>query len=93
MKRLLLLAINTLLAIYVYAQTGTFLSSDRFSSSLISTICQDRQGFVWVGTDYGLNRYDGYRFVSFLHDDDNPGSLGFNVVVRLFCDREGRLWV
>jgi len=93
MRRLLLLFINTILAVYVSAQTGTFLPSDRFSSSLISTICQDRQGFVWVGTDYGLNRYDGYRFTSFLHDDDNPKSLGFNVVVKLFCDREGRLWV
>jgi Signal transduction histidine kinase len=93
MRRLLLLTINTLLAIYVFAQTGTFLPSDRFSSSLISTICQDRQGFIWVGTDYGLNRFDGYRFVTFLHDDNDTTSLGVNVVVRLFCDRDGQLWV
>ena len=93
MRRLLLLTIYTLLAIRVVAQTGTFIPSDRFSSSLISTICQDKQGFIWVGTDYGLNRFDGYRFVTYLHDDADASSLGVNVVVKLFCDRDGRLWV
>ena len=93
MRRLLLLTTNILLAIYAFAQTGTFLPSDRFSSSLISTICQDREGFIWVGTDYGLNRYDGYRFVTFLHDDADTTSLGVNVIVKLFCDRDGQLWV
>ena len=93
MRRLLLLTIHILLCICVWAQTGTFMPSDRFSSSLISTICQDRQGFIWVGTDYGLNRFDGYRFTTFLHDDADPTSLSVNVVVKLFCDRDGRLWV
>lgn len=93
MRRLLLLTIYTLLAIRVLAQTGTFIPSDRFSSSLISAICQDKEGFIWVGTDYGLNRFDGYRFVTFLHDDADTTSLGVNVVVKLFCDRDGQLWV
>ena len=92
MKKLLL-AIYLLLPLYVVAQTGIFLPSDRFSSSLISTIVQDKQGFIWVGTDYGLNRYDGYRFVTFLHDDTDSTSLSVNVIVSLFADSKGRLWV
>ena len=75
------------------AQTGHFFSSDRFSSSLISDLCQDRQGYVWIATDYGLNRFDGYSFLPFFHNDADTTTLGANVVVSLFCDREGRLWV
>jgi len=94
MKRLLLLIVTLLYILCrASAQTGLFLPSERFSSSLISSICQDRQGFVWVGTDYGLNRYDGYRFVTFLHDDADTTSLTVNVIVTLFCDRDGQLWV
>ena len=61
MKRLLLLIFTLLYICLAPAQTGLFLPSERFSSSLISTLCQDREGFIWVGTDYGLNRYDGER--------------------------------
>ena len=75
------------------ARTGHFIPSSRFSSSLISNLCQDRQGFVWVATDYGLNRFDGYQFETFLHDDADTTSLLDNVVTRLLCDAEGRLWV
>jgi signal transduction histidine kinase/DNA-binding response OmpR family regulator/streptogramin lyase len=64
-----------------------------FSSGLISTLCQDRQGSIWIGTDYGLNKFDGYHFSTYLHDDADTTSLAVNVVVNLFCDRDGRLWV
>ena len=93
MKRLLLLIFTLLYICLAPAQTGLFLPSERFSSSLISTLCQDREGFLWVGTDYGLNRYDGYRFATFLHDDADTTSLVVNVIVKLFCDRDGQLWV
>ena len=94
MKRtILLLLLSVLFSGLSYAQAGYFISSDRFSSSLISDLCQDRQGSVWIGTDYGLNRFDGYRFQTFLHDDKDPSSLSVNVVVSLLNDREGRLWI
>ena len=78
---------------HIAAQRGHFFPSDRFSSSLISDLCQDWQGSVWIATDYGLNRFDGYHFQTFLHDDADSTSLGTNVVVTLLCDRDGRLWV
>ena len=42
-------------------QTGHFFPSDRFSSSLIANLCQDKYGSLWIATDYGLNRFDGYQ--------------------------------
>ena len=77
----------------VMAETGHYYSSDRFSSSLISSICQDRQGSIWIATDYGLNKFDGYRFATYLHKNGDENSLGVNAVVSLLSDREGRLWV
>ena len=74
-------------------QTAQFISADNFSSSLISDLCQDRHGYVWVATDYGLNRFDGYQFQTFLHSDADTTSINANVVVYLFCDKEGNLWV
>ena len=75
------------------AQTGNFIPSERFSSGLVASLCQDRYGSIWIATDYGLNRFDGYRFEVFLHSDDNPSSICNNVVVSMLCDRQGRLWV
>ena len=75
------------------SQTGQFISADRFSSSLINDLCQDREGYLWVATDYGLNRYDGYNFQTFLHQPSDSTSLTDNMIVCLMVDREGRLWV
>ena len=94
MKRTILLLITAIyLSCLSYAQTGHFIPSERFSSSLISDLCQDHQGSVWIATDYGLNRFDGYRFQTFLHSETDTTSLSVNVVVSLLCDSEGRLWV
>ena len=94
MKRLLLTITSLLLfAVCAVAQRGHFFPSDQFSSSLICSLCQDREGSMWIATDYGLNRFDGYHFQTFLHDDADTTSVQANVMVTLLCDREGRLWV
>ena len=54
---------------------------------------QDKYGSIWIATDYGLNRYDGYHFETFLHNDGDPYSMCNNVAVTLLCDKEGHLWV
>lgn len=77
----------------VSAQTGKFISADLFSNSLITDLCQDKYGNLWIATDYGLNKYNGYRFVSYFHDETDETSLCHNAVVNLFCDNEGNLWV
>ncbi len=94
MRRPLLTTICLLLTfVSAWAQRGHFFPSDQFSSSLISDLSQDREGSVWIATDHGLNRFDGYRFQTFLHDDADSTSLQANVISTIFCDREGRMWV
>lgn len=75
------------------AQTGHFFPSSSFSSGLINNICQDWQGSLWVATDYGLNRFDGYRWQTFHHSDADSTSLSENNVVKMMCDNRGILWV
>ncbi|ASG21046.1 ligand-binding sensor domain-containing diguanylate cyclase [Nitrospirillum viridazoti] len=56
-------------------------------------LAQDSDGFVWVGTQGGLTRYDGYRFRTFQHQDGIAGSLPGNVITALVPAAGGRLWV
>ena len=94
MKRaFLVLLIGCCSALAAVGQTGYFYPSDRFSSSLIAEICQDKYGRVWIGTDYGLNRFDGYMFETFLHDDNDSCSICDNAVVSMLCDKDGNFWV
>ena len=59
----------------------------------VTVILQDRQGFIWFGSQAGLSRYDGYRFVVLRNEPGNPNSLADNYVTALHEDNEGRLWV
>lgn len=56
-------------------------------------LLQDSTGYLWIGSQDGLNRYDGYGITQFKHDPDNPNSLGFNNIVSLYEDKNGYLWV
>lgn len=50
-------------------------------------------GFIWIGTQTGLYRWDGYRYRSYTADPQTPGSLPDNLVHSLYADARGRLWV
>ena len=63
------------------------------SQSTVTSIFQDQQGFIWVGTSDGLNRYDGIRFTTYRSTLGNPMSLTNNYITSLFEDRSGVLWV
>jgi len=56
-------------------------------------LAQDRDGFLWVGTQGGLVRWDGYRFRNYLADPQNPAALPDNSVAVLHVDDTGRLWI
>ena len=87
--------IGLLWSLCAYCQVGRFFSSEQLSSSMISTACiaQDSEGFIWIGTEYGLNRYDGYHFTFFLNDAKDAKSLGYNLVSTLLCEKSGQIWV
>lgn len=59
----------------------------------VSCILQDSRGFLWVGTEDGLNRFDGYEFKIYRHDPDDSTSLLKNRIRALFEDDRGVLWV
>ena len=75
------------------SQTQQFFTSDKLSSNRVLAICQDKTGYIWVGTEYGLNKYDGYRFTNYLHESANPNSISSNIVSFLFSDSQDNLWV
>src|ERR1700722_18709579 len=61
------------------------------SHARVQSIVQDRQGFLWFGTNSGLQRYDGYRFRNFQHDPKNPNTLSGSALRRQFEDPSARL--
>jgi signal transduction histidine kinase/ligand-binding sensor domain-containing protein len=63
------------------------------SQTRITQIVQDDQGFIWFGTQYGLNRYDGYRFKVFKPDPERPASICGVYINSLFKARDGTLWI
>ncbi|NQZ07974.1 MAG: hypothetical protein HRT35_12500, partial [Algicola sp.] len=90
------------LLLILAAPTGLFAQSNpiRFehinqglSQVSINCMLQDQQGFLWFGTQDGLNRYDGYRFEVFKHQPDNQNSLVNNHIQSLYQDKQGLLWI
>jgi signal transduction histidine kinase/ligand-binding sensor domain-containing protein len=63
------------------------------SQTRVSSAVQDNLGFIWFGTQYGLNRYDGYRSKVFKHDPGRPDSLSCVYIRSLFVDHYGTLWI
>ena len=73
---------------------STLLSvNEGLSQGMIFDILQSRDGYLWVATKDGLNRYDGYRFEVFSHDPFDPFSITSNEVWKIFEDSRGRLWL
>jgi len=72
----------------------TRLSTDEgLSQTRVIQIVQDDQGFMWFGSQYGINRYDGYKFKVFKHEPGRTNSLSGVFISSLFKDRSGSLWV
>jgi len=61
------------------------------SSSIVHCILQDYQGYIWIATEDGLNKYDGYKFTTYRNDPDDSASLGNNNIRSLYEDPLGEL--
>ena len=59
----------------------------------ILSIVQDKRGFMWFGTNDGLNRYDGYTFKIFTPDPKNPNSISQKIIETLLEDSQGNIWI
>lgn len=62
-------------------------------SAIATSVAEDGQGFLWVGSLGGLARWDGYRFRVYKADATRPGALPDNYVQSLHGDAAGRLWI
>ena len=71
----------------------TFNSSNGLSQNNVFTIVQDKLGFIWMGTEDGLNRYDGYNFKVYKKDPNDTSSITGNTVYKCYVDRRGTLWL
>lgn len=72
---------------------GHLALADGLPEAGITTMIQDRLGFIWLGTPNGLVKYDGYSFTSYKPDPNDPTSIGGRLVMALYEDRAGELWV
>jgi len=63
------------------------------SSNTVYTIVQDSKGFMWFGTEDGLNKYDGYTFTIYKNDAHDSTSLSNSYIHNIYEDKKGILWV
>ena len=66
---------------------------DGLSESAVTVIVQDHRGFIWFGTQDGLNRYDGRSFLVYRNDPADTTSISDNYITSLCVDSKGKLWV
>ncbi|MEI2273000.1 ATP-binding protein [Sphingobacterium sp. ML3W] len=98
MTRTLLLLCLALLTFFSYGQNqpATFQrysSKDGLSSNTIYSIYRDGDGFLWLGTEDGLNRFDGRHYNVYRYDADKENSLMANHISALCEDKKGRIWI
>ena len=65
----------------------------QLSQSTVNTIIRDSTGFIWFGTEDGLDRYDGYRIKAYKQQFGDPNSISNSSVWTLFVDSRGRMWI
>ncbi|RFZ94704.1 response regulator [Mucilaginibacter conchicola] len=68
-------------------------TADGLSQINVSCILQDKLGFMWIGTREGLNKYDGYNFTNYKHDEAAPATISSNMISDMVEDKDGNIWV
>tara|TARA_R100001143_G_scaffold63570_1_gene72057 strand:+ start:6765 stop:10184 length:3420 start_codon:yes stop_codon:yes gene_type:complete len=82
----------------ITAQSGSEIyrhitSRDGISNTFVWEMMQDRQGFIWIAGNNGLDRYDGYNVTTFRNDPNNETTITAGSVFSLFEDRNGLIWI
>jgi signal transduction histidine kinase/ligand-binding sensor domain-containing protein/CheY-like chemotaxis protein len=89
---------------FLYARVGKTGSTDQFkfghltnedglSHNNVRCILQDQNGFMWFGTQEGLNRFDGYEFKVYTHRDEDVNSISGDSIMALCLDHRGVMWI
>ncbi|WP_400073748.1 two-component regulator propeller domain-containing protein [Zobellia russellii] len=86
-----------LFSLVLNAQTETYFqhldNNDGLSQNDVVALYQDSYGYIWIGTDDGLNRYDGRNFRKFKPSPKNPYAISGNLISAIAEDSIGNLWI
>jgi ligand-binding sensor domain-containing protein/DNA-binding CsgD family transcriptional regulator len=102
MKRFLIASVIIFISAFFFIQAAAGASEPRFqhltpadglSQNSVTAILQDSRGFMWFGTQDGLNRYDGHRFTVFKADKHDLTSLSASNISALVEDRQEAIWI
>jgi ligand-binding sensor domain-containing protein/two-component sensor histidine kinase len=98
LKRNIILIFCLMNCIFVVAQKPVFYfnqtnTGNGLSNNKVNCFLQDQRGFVWIGTDDGLNRYDGLHFTIFRNKPSDTSSLSGNIITDLVEDKQGIIWI
>lgn len=82
----------------VVAQSNSFVFhhlgiKDGLSEATVRTVAEDHKGFMWFGTENGLNKYDGYNFTAYLNQKDAPYSISSNQIKYILTDSKRNVWI
>lgn len=66
---------------------------DGLSQNAVMDICQDSTGFLWIATNDGLNRYNGYELKIYRNNFEDSSSINSNIIKKLMVDSKDRLWI
>ena len=92
-KGLLLNILITFLLLGQSLKTRHISIAEGLSTASANIVHQDKYGILWVGTEDGLNRYDGYKFKVYKNVPGNDQSLSQNFVAAMFIDQTGLVWI
>lgn len=98
LKRNIILLFCLINYTFVVAQKPVFYfnqinTGNGLSNNKVNCFLQDKRGFVWIGTDDGLNRFDGLHFAIFRNKPSDTSSLSGNIIVDLVEDEQGIIWI
>ncbi|MHA1988904.1 MAG: ligand-binding sensor domain-containing protein [Promethearchaeota archaeon] len=68
-------------------------TSNGLSNNIVRRIFQDSKGYLWIGTADGLNKYDGYNFITYRHDPQDTTRISNNYIWNIFEDKGTNLWI
>lgn len=90
---LLLLPINTLTGQNAHIKFDRITTENGLPQEHVFAILEDKKGFLWLGMESGLARYDGYSFKTYTHDPEDSTGIGSNIIRAIFQDKQGYLWI
>jgi len=98
MKSLKIILIAFFIFSSSFSQTDKYIfrqltDADGLSQSTIFAMIQDRDGYLWLGTIDGLNRYDGYGFRVYVNDPSDDASISDNFISAMYEDSDGLIWI